>query len=39
MADIYEPAGVAEGTEVNGEVVVYDRDEEGNVIGWHKEAA
>lgn len=37
--------GVAEGAEVTnilgaptGEVVVYDKDENGNVIGWHKEA-
>lgn len=39
--EVYEPAGVAEGTEFPNEhgteVVVYDRDDEGNVIGWHKE--
>lgn len=37
--EIFEGAGVPEGhIEVNGEKVVYDRDEEGNVVGWHKEA-
>ena len=39
MADnIEELAGVPEGTEVNGEIVVTDYDEQGNIIGWHKEA-
>lgn len=27
-----------EGEVVGTEVVVYDRDDAGNVIGWHKEA-
>lgn len=35
------PAGVPDGTELNGEhgveVVVNDYDDAGNVIGWHKE--
>lgn len=35
--EIYEGAGVAEGTVENGETIVYDRDEDNNVIGWHKE--
>lgn len=34
-------SGVPEGTELQGpestEIVVYDRDENGGVIGWHKE--
>lgn len=39
MADsVEELAGVPEGAEVNGEVVVADHDEQGNLIGWHKEA-
>lgn len=30
-------AGVPEGTEIHdGETVVYDRDENGAVLGWHK---
>lgn len=38
MADsVEELAGVPEGSEVNGEVVVADYDEEGKLIGWHKE--
>lgn len=36
-----ELAGVPEGTELDNEhgteVVVYDYDEDGNVVGWHKE--
>ncbi|NTW61842.1 hypothetical protein HGB25_00280 [Candidatus Saccharibacteria bacterium] len=34
---IEQLAGVPEGTEVNGEVIVVDKDDAGNVIGWHKE--
>jgi hypothetical protein len=30
-------AGVPAGTDVNGEVVVEDLDENGVVVGWHKE--
>lgn len=37
--EIFEPAGLAEGTVLGDEVVVYDRNEAGVVIGWHKEAA
>lgn len=38
--EIYEPCGLAEGTVLgDGEVIVYDRDKDGNVIGWHKELA
>lgn len=35
--EVAKLAGVAVGTEVNGEIVVADYDENGNVIGWHKE--
>ena len=34
---IEELAGVPVDTEINGEIVVADYDEQGNVIGWHKE--
>lgn len=38
MADqIEELAGVPAGTEINGEIVVADYDENNNIIGWHKE--
>jgi hypothetical protein len=38
MADnIEQLAGVPAGTEINGEIVVADYDEQGNLIGWHKE--
>lgn len=30
-------SGSPEGTVVNDERIVADRDEDGNVIGWHKE--
>ncbi len=42
--EVFELAGVPEGTEIqtptgeSNEVMVYDRDDTGNVIGWHKEA-
>ena len=33
-------SGFPEGTvDKNGEVIVADKDEKGNVIGWHKEPA
>ena len=35
-SSVEEMAGVSEGTELNGEVVVADHDEQGNIIGWHK---
>lgn len=35
---VKELAGVPEGSEINGEIVVADYDEQGNIIGWHKEA-
>jgi hypothetical protein len=31
-------SGYPEGAEVRGEVIVGDYDENGTVIGWHKEA-
>lgn len=34
---VEELAGVPEGTVIAGEVVVADYDDEGKVIGWHKE--
>ncbi len=38
MADsVEELAGVPAGTELNGEIIVADYDEHGNIIGWHKE--
>ena len=41
MADKKNIAGVLDGTELENEhgteVIVYDYDENGNVIGWHKE--
>lgn len=45
--NVSEPAGVPEGTVLDvhadgvmvQEVVVHDLDDQGNVIGWHKEAA
>ena len=44
QADPNEPAGVPDGTIIEtpkgqpNEKVVNDYDEEGNIIGWHKEA-
>lgn len=34
---VKHPAGVPEGTVLAGERIVHDLDENGNVIGWHKE--
>lgn len=34
--EIYQPCGLAEGTVIGDETVVYERDENGNVTGWHK---
>lgn len=30
-------AGVKEGAELNGEIIVADYDDNGHLIGWHKE--
>jgi hypothetical protein len=36
--DIHPLVGVADGhVEINGEKVVYDYDEDGKFVGWHKE--
>lgn len=34
---IEELAGVPAGTEINGEIIVADYNEQGNLVGWHKE--
>lgn len=39
-AIVQEMAGVPDGTQLDtGETVVADLDEDGNVLGWHKEPA
>lgn len=34
---VQQLAGVPDGTEINGEVIVADKDSAGNIIGWHKQ--
>lgn len=36
-AEIHPAVGVADGGVSNNEKVVYERDKDGNVTGWHKE--
>lgn len=35
--EIHPAIGVADGQPINGERVVYERDEKGQVVSWHKE--